>query len=216
MNWEWLRRNADQIAGWFVDHLVLAGLPTLIGLVVAIPLGAVARRYRFAYPPMITLAGLLYTIPSIALFVLLPGILGTKVLDPINVVVALTLYTLALLVRTVADGLASVPDDVVASATAMGYRPVRRLLSVELPVALPVIGAGVRVAAVSNVSMVAVAALIGVPQLGSLFTRGFQLDFYTPIIAGIVGCVLIAVIFDVIIVSVVRWRTPWRRAGTSR
>jgi osmoprotectant transport system permease protein len=213
VNWTWLQRNADQITSWFLDHLVLAGLPTVIGLVLAIPIGAVARRYRFVYPPLVTLAGLLYTIPSIALFVLLPGIIGTKVLDPVNVVVALTLYTLALLIRTVADSLASVPPDVVQSATAMGFRPVRRLLSVELPVALPVIGAGLRVAAVSNVSLVAVAALIGVPQLGALFTKGFELDFYTPIFAGIVGCVVIAVVFDAIIVSAVRWRTPWRRAA---
>jgi osmoprotectant transport system permease protein len=213
VNWAWLNRNAGQITSWFLDHLVLAGVPTVLGLVLAIPIGAVARRYRFVYPPLVTLAGLLYTIPSIALFVLLPGIIGTKVLDPINVVVALTLYTLALLIRTVADSLASVAPDVIQSATAMGFRPVRRLLSVELPVALPVIGAGVRVAAVSNVSLVAVAALIGVPQLGALFTKGFELDFYTPIFAGIVGCVVIAVVFDVIIVSVVRWRTPWRQAA---
>ena len=212
MNWDWLHRHAGQIAGLFFDHLALAGIPTLIGLVLAIPIGALAWRYRWAYPPMITAAGLLYTIPSIALFVLLPSLIGTKVLDPINVVIALTLYTLALLVRTVADGLAAVPADVIQSATAMGFRPVRRLLVVELPVALPVIGAGLRVAAMSNVSLVAVAALVGVPQLGQLFTQGFQLDFYTPIIAGIVGCVLIAAIFDLVIVSVVRWRTPWRRA----
>ena len=214
MNWDWLGRHAGQITSWFLAHLVLAGLPTVLGLLLAVPLGAVARRYLWVYPPLISLAGLVYTVPSIALFVLLPGILGTKVLDPVNVVVALTIYTVALLVRTVADGLAAVPSDIVQSATAMGFRPARRLLAVELPVALPVIGAGLRVAAVSNVSLVAIAALIGVPQLGQLFTQGFQLDFYTPIFAGIVGCLVIAAVFDAVIVLTVRWRTRWRGAAS--
>lgn len=213
MNWDWLGRHSGQIIGWFGDHALLAGLPTVVGLLLAIPLGALARRYRWVYPPMVTAAGLLYTIPSIALFVLLPGIIGTKILDPLNVIVALTLYTLALMVRTVADGLLAVPPEVRAAATAMGYRPLRRLITVELPIALPVIAAGLRVAAVSNVSMVAVAALIGVPQLGQLFTQGLQLDFYTPIFAGIVACVLIAVAFDAVILLAVRWRTPWLRTG---
>jgi len=212
VNWDWLGRNSGEIASWTWAHLLLAGVPTLVGLVVAIPLGALANRYRWAYPPMVTIAGLLYTIPSIALFVLLPGLLGSSILDPINVIIALSLYTVALLVRSVADALASVPTDVRQAAIAMGYRPLRRLLTVELPVAIPVIGAGLRVAAVSNVSLVAVAALIGVHQLGSLFTEGEQLDFYTPIIAGIVLCVAIAVLFDVVILTAVRLSTPWRRA----
>jgi len=212
VNWDWLGRNAGEIASWTWAHLLLAGVPTVVGLVVAIPLGALANRYRWAYPPMVTIAGLLYTIPSIALFVLLPGLLGSSILDPINVIIALSLYTVALLVRSVADALASVPTDVRQAAIAMGYRPLRRLLTVELPVAIPVIGAGLRVAAVSNVSLVAVAALIGVHQLGSLFTEGEQLDFYTPIIAGIALCVVIAVLFDVVILTAVRLSTPWRRA----
>jgi osmoprotectant transport system permease protein len=159
----------------------------------------------------VTVASLLYTIPSIALFVLLPGVLGTSILSPVNVIVALAVYTVALMVRSVADALAAVPEDVRQAATALGYRPLRRLVTVELPIAIPVIGAGLRVAAVSNVSLVAVAALIGVPQLGQLFTQGQQLDFYTPIIAGIVLCALIAAVFDAIIVATVALITPWRR-----
>lgn len=212
MNWDWLSRNSDKITTWFVNHVVLAGVPTVLGLLLAIPIGALARRYRWTYPPLVTISGLLYTVPSLALFVLLPGILGTKILDPINVVVALTLYTLALLVRVVADALMAVPPDVTAAATAMGYRPLRRLLTVELPVAAPVIGAGLRVAAVSNVSLVSVAALIGVKQLGSLFTDGFQLDFLTPIIAGIVLCLVIAIAFDLLILLGIRLAAPWHRA----
>ncbi len=215
MNWAWLGRNLDQITTWTVAHLWLAGLPTLVGLAASLPLGAIANRYRWLYPPTVAIAGLLYTIPSIALFVLLPGILGTSILDPINVVIALTLYTIALMVRSVADALSAVPPEVRQAAVAMGFRPLRRLITVELPISIPVIAAGLRVAAVSNVSLVAVAALIGVPQLGQLFTKGQQMDFFTPIIAGIVLCVLIAVVFDALILLATRWSTPWRRAVTT-
>ncbi len=213
MNWDWLSRNGPQIWAWTLDHIWLAAAPTVLGLLLALPLGAVAHRYRWTYATLITLAGLLYTIPSIALFVVLPGLMGTRILDPLNVVVALTLYTLALLVRVVADALDAVPPLVVASATAMGYKPLRSLITVQLPLAIPVIGAGLRVAAVSNVSLVSVAALLGIPQLGQLFTVGFQLDFFTPIIAGIVLCLVLAGLFDAIIQVIVRLTTPWSRAG---
>lgn len=216
MNWEWLARNADEIGSWLVAHLWLAAVPTVLGLLIALPLGAVAHRYRWSYPGLVTIAGLLYTIPSLTLFVVLPGMLGTQILDPVNVVVALTLYTLALLVRVVADALNSVPPLVTMSATAMGYRSAGVLSGVQLPLAVPVIGAGLRVAAVSNVSLVSVAALLGIPQLGQLFTEGFQLDFFTPIIAGIVLCVAMAAVFDAIILLCVRLLTPWSRAVRQR
>ncbi|ACV77806.1 ABC transporter permease [Nakamurella multipartita] len=216
MNWEWLSRNAQQILAWTLDHVWLAAAPTVLGLLLALPLGAIAHRYRWSYATLITLAGLLYTVPSIALFVVLPAVLGTRILDPLNVVVALTLYTVALLVRVVADALDAVPPLVVASATAMGYQPLRSLLTVQLPLAIPVIGAGLRVAAVSNVSLVSVAALLGIPQLGQLFTVGFQLDFFTPIWAGIVLCLVLAGIFDAIIQILVRITTPWARAVKAR
>ena len=166
MNWAWLQRNTGQVLSWLGDHIWLAALPTILGLLIALPLGAVAHRYRWSHGALLTIAALFYTIPSIALFVLLPGIIGTKILNPLNVVVALTLYTLALLVRVVADALESVPPLVVQSASAMGYRPLRSLITVQLPLAIPVIAAGLRVAAVSNVSLVSVAALLGIPQLG--------------------------------------------------
>jgi len=212
VNWAWLSNNTDRITDYLVAHIWLAAIPTVLGLALAIPLGALAQRYRWLYPPLVTFTGLLYTIPSLALFIILPGLLGTKILDPFNVVVALTVYTVALMVRTVADGLGAVPAEVRQSAIAMGYRPLRRLLAVELPIATPVIGAGLRVAAVSNVSLASVAAVIGVQQLGSLFTYGAQVDFFTPIIAGIVLCLLLALVFDVIIIGAVKLATPWARA----
>lgn len=216
MNWAWLDRNTDQILSWLVAHFWLALIPTILGLLIALPIGAIAHRYRWSYATLITLAGLLYTIPSLALFVVLPAIIGTRILDPLNVVVALTLYTVALLVRVVADALDSVPPLVVQSASAMGYRPLRSLITVQLPLAVPVIGAGLRVAAVSNVSLVSVAALLGIQQLGQLFTIGFQLDFFTPIITGIVLCLLLAAVFDIAIQLAVRFSTPWTRAVKAR
>lgn len=207
-----LGTDLGEVASFAVQHAYLAGVPLLLGLLISLPLGWVALRRRWLYPPVILGTGLLYTIPSLALFVLLPGILGTRILDPINVVVAMTLYTIALLTRSVADGLAAVPGHVRQAATAMGYGPVRRLVAVELPMAVPVISAGLRVAAVSNVSMVSVAALIGVSQLGLLFTDGFSRSTMGPIVMGVLGCVLLALLFDLLILAVTRLLTPWLRA----
>jgi osmoprotectant transport system permease protein len=118
---------------------------------------------------------------------------------------------LALLVRVVTDGLDSVPHDTVAAAEAMGYRGWQRLVLVELPVAVPVIAAGLRVAVVSNVSIVTMAALLGIPQLGSLFTQGFQLRLYVPLLTGILLCVVLAIVFDGLIIWLNRLLTPWRQ-----
>ncbi len=209
---DYFQANSEEIISWLGWHARLSALPLLFGLLIALPLGWLARRYRWLYPPLVTVAGLLYTIPSLALFILLPGLLKTRILDPANVVVALTIYTVALLVRVVADALAAVPEEVLQAATAMGYRRVGRLLRVELPIAVPVIAAGLRVAAVSNVSLVSVAALIGIPQLGQLFTNGFQLSYLTPILLGILLSVLLALVFDSAIQLLARLLTPWRRA----
>lgn len=209
---QYFRDNQGDILGWLGWHARLSALPLIFGLAISLPLGWLARRYRWTYPPLVTVAGLLYTIPSLALFILLPGVLKTKILDPNNVIVALTIYTVALMVRVVADGLAAVPGEVLQAATAMGYRRVGRLIRVELPIAVPVIAAGLRVAAVSNVSLVSVSALIGVPELGQLFTNGFQLSYKTPIVLGIILSVVLALIFDTVIQLVARVLTPWRRA----
>ncbi len=208
--------HRHQVLSWLWSHAWLSVLPVIIGLVLSLPLGWVARRFRFVYPPMVSVTGLLYTIPSLALFVAMPSILGTQILDPVNVVAALTVYTVALLVRVVADGLAAVPDDVAQAATAMGYTGLQRFLKVDLPIAVPVIAAGLRVAVVSNVSLVAVAGTIGVPELGQLFVTGFQLSvgspYYPPIALGIVLCVLLALVLDAAVVLANRLLTPWRRA----
>jgi len=209
----WLRGHFVDVLSLAGQHIYLAGVPLVLGLLIALPLGWLACRYKVLYPFLIIGTGLLYTIPSLALFIMLPLMLGTNVLDPNNVVIAMTIYSVALLVRTVADGLGSVPDAVNQSATAMGYKRVHRFISVELPLAVPVISAGLRVAAVSNVSIVSVATLIGVSQLGSLFTDGFSRAFLDPIVVGVVACVVLALLFDVAILGVTRLLTPWQRTG---
>ena len=209
----WAADNWAEVLRLTWVHAVLAGVPLLLGLALAIPLGWLARRSAWLYAPLVVGTGLLYTIPSLALFILMPLVLGTTILDPLNVVAAMTIYTVALLTRTVADALAAVPAPVTAAATAMGLAPLRRLATVELPLAVPVISAGLRVAAVSNVSIVSVAAVIGVSQLGSLFTDGFQRNFVDPIVTGLVACVLLALVFDALILGVTRLATPWQRAG---
>jgi osmoprotectant transport system permease protein len=209
----WVADHIGDILGYAGQHALLAGIPLVVGLLLALPLGWVARRYARLYGVIIAGSGLLFTIPSLALFILMPLILGTRILDTLNVYVAMTLYTLALLVRTVAEGLGAVPDATRQAATAMGFTGMRRLLRVDLPLAIPVIAAGLRVAAVSNVSIVSVASLVGFPQLGYYLTDGYQRTFPTEIAVGIVGCVLLALIFDSVIRAGAWAVTPWQRVA---
>ena len=208
----YLQDHFQQTVERFYTHAWLAVLPLVIGLVLAIPLGWLASRYRQVYPGVINLAGLLYTLPSVALFVIMPSIIHTKILSPTNVVVALTIYTVALMVRVIADALLAVPAEVRSAAVAMGFTGFGRFLRVDLPIAVPVIVAGLRVAAASNVGLVSVGALIGVDQLGSLFTEGFTLFVGSIVLLGILLCVLLALILDITIVLIGRRLTTWQRA----
>jgi osmoprotectant transport system permease protein len=210
---QYLQNNVAVIQAALSQHVFLALVPVLIGIVVSLPVGYLAVRFGFLYHPLLNLSGILYAVPSIALIVLVPTIVGIRILSPLNIIIALTVYTVALLVRVVADGLKSVDPLVTEAASAMGYRRLRRLVSVELPIALPVMLAGLRVATVANVSLVSVGALIGVGGLGALFTRGQQLDYAPPIVVGIVLSVLLAAVCDGIIVLVQRRVTPWTRAA---
>jgi len=215
--WSYFTDHQHQVLVWLWDHTWLSVVPVLVGLLIALPVGWLAHRYQWAYPPLLSITGLLYTIPSIALFVLVPPIFGLKSLDPLQVPIALSVYSVALLVRVVADGLRSVPADVTQAATAMGYGRLRRVLTVELPIAAPVIIAGLRVATVSNVSLVAIAGTIGMANLGQLFVIGFQLStpdpYYPPIVLGIALCVLLAIVLDLLLVGTNRVLTPWRRVA---
>jgi osmoprotectant transport system permease protein len=212
--WDYL--SGSQTIGWLKTTLWLAALPLGIGLVIALPLGWVANRYRWTYPPMVSIFGILYTIPSLVLFLVLPGLIGTGILSPTNVAISLTVYTVALLVRTVADGLSSVSTDTLAAAAAMGYTGFQRFARVQLPLAVPVIGAGMRVATVSNVSLVSVASVIGVSQLGELFTEAYNNNTTTPAVAGLVWFIVIALVFDLVVLLGIRLLTPWQRAVAAR
>lgn len=201
--------NREKVVALLVEHVYLAVLPLLIGLLVAVPLGWIAHRTGWLRGAVVGTANVLYTLPSLALFVVMPSILGTLIADPVNVVAALTVYTTALLLRPVVDALDAVPGHVVAAATAMGYGPTRRFRSVELPLAVPVLAAGVRVASVSNISLVSVGALIGVGGLGELFTEGFQQRYLAPIAIGVVLTLMLALVVDLVLVGARKLLTPW-------
>ncbi|MGW4400597.1 ABC transporter permease [Amycolatopsis nivea] len=205
--------NRGEILANLLENIYLALVPLVAGIVLAILLGWLGHRWRPARSVLLVVGNLLYTIPSLALFVVIPGIIGTKILNSVNVIVALTIYTTALLVRPVLDALEAVPPHIVAAATAIGYRGPRRFFSVELPLAVPVLAAGVRVASVSNISLVSVGALIGTGALGVLFTDGFQREYFSPIVVGIVLTMLLALIVDLLLVLLRNLLTPWERAG---
>lgn len=211
----WVLANLGQMVELTVLHLYFAVIPVVLGLVLALPIGWMATRNAVVRMILVNVSGLLYTIPSIALFVIMPVVLGTQIRSQVNVFVALTIYTLALLVRTVADGLSAVPGGVVNAATAVGYAPLRRFLSVELPLAVPVIVAGLRVASASTVSLVTVAALVGFANLGSLFTDGFQRNIPESVISGIVLVLLVALALDRLIMLGGRLLTPWLSTRTA-
>ncbi|MPZ79124.1 MAG: ABC transporter permease subunit [Actinophytocola sp.] len=210
--WPWLDRNWDKIAEATGEHLYLALLPVLVGLLIAIPLGWAASRWTLARGILVPLAGVLYTIPSLALITLVPLLIGTRIIDPLNVQVPLAIYTIALLVRSVSDALLAVPGDVTAAATAVGYRPLRRFLTVELPLAIPVIIAGLRVAVVSAMSLASVGALIGIGGLGGLITEGFRRNNAVEMVVAIALIVVIALVIDAFLLLVGKVLTPWTRA----
>ena len=211
LDWGWLRNNYSDIASYLGQHVVLAVVPVLAALVLALPLGYLVYRTGKGANPILAVLGVIYSIPSLALFVALPVLLGTPILDPLNVVVALTIYSVALLVRSVVDGLRSVPADVKQSASAVGFSRWGRLRQVELPLAMPVIFAGLRVVTVSNIALVTVAVLVASGGLGQLFLRGYNSIFYTPLIAGLVLTVLLALLADAVILLIQRGSLPWAR-----
>ena len=196
-----------------VIHLRLSLLPVLAGLAIALPWGALAWRKAVLRRLTTVTASVVFTIPSLALFVVLPLLIPTRILDEANVVVALTLYTTALLVRVVFDALDAVPPQVRDAASAVGYRPITRLIKVELPVSIPVLVAGLRVVVVTNISMVSVGAVIGIGGLGTWFTEGYQADKSDQIVAGIIAIFVVAVVVDVSLMLAGRATTPWERVS---
>lgn len=211
MNWMWIGQNTGLIGTALGEHLLLALIPVLASVVLSIPIGFLVFRTRSAANVILAIFGAIYSIPSLALFVVLPLALGTKILNPLNVVVALTIYTTALLSRSVVDGLREVPADVKQAADAIGYGPGRRFWGVELPLSLPVIFAGLRVATVSNIALTSISVLIGTPSLGSLFDQGFNQGFLTPVWVGLILSIVVALLADLVILLIQRGTLPWAR-----
>jgi osmoprotectant transport system permease protein len=194
-------------------HLWLSLVPLVLGLVIAVPLGALVQRTTVLRRLTTVTASIVFTIPSLALFVVLPLVIPTRILDQANVIVALTLYTVALLVRAVPEALDAVPPAVLDAATAVGYKPLTRILKVELPLSIPVLVASLRVVAVTNISMVSVGSVIGIGGLGTWFTEGYQADKSDQIVAGIIAIFVLAIVIDTLIVFLGRLATPWLRTG---
>ncbi|QBI21850.1 ABC transporter permease [Egibacter rhizosphaerae] len=195
----------------FVEHVQLTAYPVTLGLVLAFPLSLAAVRWQWLYPPLIGFAGLLFTVPSIALFVLMVGVTG---LGMTTAVVPLAIYTLLVLVRNTVEGFNGIDRDVREAAEAMGYRRARQILTVELPLALPVIIAGLRITTVTTVGLATVATLVGSGGLGDLFTDAVMRRFPTPALVGLVLAVLLAVALDLALLAVQWLLTPWRRRAS--
>ncbi len=208
MVWSWIPQNWSLIWQYTLDNALLGLVPPLIGLVIALPIGIACVTRRWLYPPVLSLTSAIYALPSLALFVVLIDYTG---LGNLTVIIPLTLFTLCILIPAVVDGLRGVDESVRQAATAMGFTQVRRLVQVELPLAVPVIVAGLRVAVVSSISLASLGQLIGVSSLGYFFIDGLQRDFPTEIYVGIALTVALALICDLILVSVRRLLTPWTR-----
>jgi osmoprotectant transport system permease protein len=213
---DYVVQASDTVLGYLAEHVVMSVVPVVLALCFSIPLGWWAARRPVLTSVLLSMGGIAYSVPSIALFIVLPLVFGYQIISLTNIIVALTIYSTALLVRNVIDGLESVPEDVRLSATALGYGRFGRLVSVELPVAVPVITAGLRVVTVTNVSMVSVGALIGQGGLGNLFMEGLRSDFMAPIVVGLVLSVLLALVLDALLVLGQRWLTPWVRVRAAR
>jgi osmoprotectant transport system permease protein len=206
MMWSWIPSNGSLIWQLTRENIYLGVVPALIGLVISLPLGIVAARWRWFYPPVLATVNILYAVPSLALFIALIPAFG---LTDTTVVIALTVFSLCVILPNVVAGLRAVPAPVTQAATAMGYGPLRRLATVELPLAVPVIIAGLRVGVVSGISLASLGQLIGVSSLGYLFIDGLQRSFPTEIYVGLFLVIVLALVCDLILVAIKWVLTPW-------
>ena len=208
MVWSWIPQNWTLIWQYTLDNALLGLVPPLIGLAISVPLGVAAVRWRWLYPPLLSVASAIYALPSLALFVVLIDYTG---LGNLTVMIPLTLFSLCILLPNVVDGVRGVAEPVRQAATAMGFGQLRRLVQVELPISIPVVLAGLRIAVVSSISLASVGQLIGVSSLGYFFIDGFQRDFPTEIYVALVLVIALALACDLIIVFAGRLLTPWQR-----
>ena len=208
MRWDWVRDHGDDILAATRQHVELTLIAVALGLLISFPLGLAARRWRRASGPILGLTGVLFTIPSLALFALLVPFTG---LSRTTAEIGLVGYTLLILVRNIVAGLDGVPDEVREAAQGMGFRPRHQLLRVELPLAVPVIVAGIRIATVTTIGLVTVTGLIGQGGLGAFIIEGINRDFRTPLVVGSVCSITLAVVADVALAGAVRVLSPWTR-----
>lgn len=208
----WFLENWPRVAELVIDHLWLSLPAILCAPLIAVPLGRLAFRRPRIGGPLLSAATLTYAIPALPLLIIIPAILGIQLRSWQNMVIVLTLYGVALLVRSAADSFASVDPAVRAAAVSIGYSPPSLFWRVDLPLALPVLLAGLRVVAVSTISLVTVGALIGVSSLGTLLTDGFQRGIAAEVWSGVIATVALALIFDGIIVLAGRMLLPWNRS----
>ncbi|MEK1109904.1 ABC transporter permease [Mycobacterium ulcerans] len=197
-------------------HLRLSLIPVLIGTAIAIPLGLFVQHAPTLRRLTTATASVVFTIPSLALFVVLPLIIKMRILQEANVIIALSAYTTALLVRAVLEALDAVPAQVRDAAVAVGYSPIARMLKVELPLSIPVLVSGLRVVVVTNIAMVSVGAVIGIGGLGTWFTAGYLMDKSDHIVAGITVMFVLAILIDMVLNVAGRLATPWERSSRGR
>jgi osmoprotectant transport system permease protein len=208
--WSYVRRHLDDYGTAVVQHIQLTGIAVGVGLLVSVPLALLARRYRVLSGPILAVSGVLYTIPSIALLYLLGPLTGFTSL--LTVEVALVTYTLLILIRNIITGLDSVSDDVKEAALGMGYTRRAMLWRVEIPLALPSIVAGIRIATVTTIGLVTIAALLSQGGLGGLILDGLNRRFPTPLMVGSLLAILLAVIADLLLLGAQRLVSPWARS----
>ena len=207
----WLINNLGQVGSYFLIHTLLSLGAIVAAAVLSVPLARLAVATRRFGGLLLGAFSLLYAVPSLPMLVVIPVILGVPVRSPLNMVIVLTLYGISVLVTQVAEAFRSLPEEVVEAANALGVDPWRRFWQMELPLAVPVLIAGLRVVAASTVSLVTVGALVGVQSLGTLFTDGFQRQLVESLLTGLGATLLLALIFDLLVVLLGRALTPWVR-----
>jgi osmoprotectant transport system permease protein len=208
IDWDWIGRNLDQIADRTWQHITLTLVSVVFGILISIGLTIVILRWRRSYGPITIAAGILYTIPSLALFATLIPLVG---LNATNAIIALTSYTILILVRNFVAGIDGVPAATLEAADGMGYTKTARFWRMEVPLALPVIIAGVRIATVTTVGLVTVSVVLGLGGYGFFIYRGFQARQITQTLVGLVLSIVLATILDFMFIGLQRWLTPWAR-----
>jgi osmoprotectant transport system permease protein len=208
VDWNWLSNHIPYVLAAVQQHVVLTLIAVVAGLAISLPLAVVAHQYTRLRFPVITVFGIFYTIPSLALFALLIPYTG---LGTTSAEIPLIGYNVLILVRNILVGLDAVPPDVLDAADGMGYRRFARMIRVELPLALPSIFAGLRVATVSTIGIVTITAVIGLGGLGQLILRGLIESFHTPLVVATVLSIVLALFADLLIAGAQRLAVPWAR-----